>query len=54
MAEKEVTTTPTTAKVSTRTIESDIDALTARIEKESKSPKKRYALRFLRYAKGNL
>ena len=37
-----------------RTIEAEINALMERIEKESKSPKKRYALRFLRYAKGNL
>ena len=46
---------PTTRpQPTTRTIEAEINALMARIEKESKSPKKRYALRFLRYAKGNL
>jgi len=44
----------TTRTPNARPIEADIDALMARIEKESKSPKKRYALRFLRYAKGNL
>lgn len=37
-----------------RTLADEIDALSARIDKESKSPKKRYAIRFLRYAKGNL
>ena len=52
MAEKEVR--PTTRTPNVPSLVAEIDALMQRIEKESKSPKKRYAIRFLRYAKGNL